>query len=30
MADRFKSVDEVVERLRTVDYLADPNIAGVV
>jgi MoxR-like ATPase len=30
MADRFKSVDDVVERLRTVDYLADPNIAGVV
>jgi MoxR-like ATPase len=30
MADRFKSVDDVVERLRAVDYLADPNIAGVV
>src|SRR6266498_7983 len=30
MADRFMSVDEVVERLRAVDYLADPNIAGVV
>ena len=30
MAERFKSVDEVVDRLRTVDYLADPNIAGVV
>ena len=30
MADRFKSVDDVVERLRSVDYLADPNIAGVV
>jgi MoxR-like ATPase len=30
MADRFKSVDDVVEQLRTVDYLADPNIAGVV
>src|SRR5215472_13850291 len=30
MADRFKSVDDVVERLRTVDYLADPNTAGVV
>src|ERR1700716_1975455 len=30
MADRFTSVDEVVDRLRTVDYLADANIAGVV
>jgi MoxR-like ATPase len=30
MADRFNSVDDVVERLRAVDYLADPNIAGVV
>ncbi len=30
MADRFTSVDDVVERLRGVDYLADPNIAGVV
>jgi MoxR-like ATPase len=30
MADRFESVDDVVEQLRTVDYLADPNIAGVV
>ncbi len=30
MAERFDSVDEVVERLRTVDYLADTNIAGVV
>ncbi len=30
MADRFKSVNDVVERLRAVDYLADPNIAGVV
>ena len=30
MADRFKSVDDVVDRLRSVDYLADPNIAGVV
>jgi MoxR-like ATPase len=30
MADRFTSVDDVVERLRTVDYLADTNIAGVV
>jgi MoxR-like ATPase len=30
MADRFTSVDDVVERLRAVDYLADTNIAGVV
>ncbi len=30
MAERFGSVQEVVERLRTVDYLADPGIAGVV
>ncbi len=30
MADRFTSVDDVVERLRGVDYLADTNIAGVV
>ncbi len=30
MAERFSSVDEVVDRLRTVDYLADPSIAGVV
>jgi MoxR-like ATPase len=30
MADRFTSVDDVVERLRAVDYLADANIAGVV
>jgi MoxR-like ATPase len=30
MADRFESVDDVVKQLRTVDYLADPNIAGVV
>jgi MoxR-like ATPase len=30
MADRFTSVDDVVDRLRAVDYLADPNIAGVV
>src|ERR1700704_5258307 len=30
MADRFNSVDDVVARLRAVDYLADPNIAGVV
>jgi MoxR-like ATPase len=30
MAERFASVDDVVERLRSVDYLADPSIAGVV
>ncbi len=30
MADRFESVDEVVQRLRAVDYLADSAIAGVV
>lgn len=30
MAERFASVDDVVERLRKVDYLADPSIAGVV
>jgi MoxR-like ATPase len=30
MAERFASVPEAVERLRTVDYLADTNIAGVV
>ena len=30
MAARFASVPEAVERLRTVDYLADTNIAGVV
>ena len=30
MADRFESVDDAVERLRGVDYLADANIAGVV
>ncbi|MDQ6854737.1 MAG: MoxR family ATPase, partial [Actinomycetota bacterium] len=30
MSDRFTSVDDVVDRLRAVDYLADPNIAGVV
>jgi MoxR-like ATPase len=30
MAHRFESVDDVVDRLRTVDYLADTNIAGVV
>jgi MoxR-like ATPase len=30
VADRFESVPEVVARLRSVDYLADANIAGVV
>jgi len=30
MAHRFETVGEVVDRLRTVDYLADANIAGVV
>jgi MoxR-like ATPase len=30
MAERFASVPEAVDRLRTVDYLADTNIAGVV
>ena len=30
MAERFSSVGEVVDRLRTVDYLADASIAGVV
>ncbi|MCZ7526988.1 MAG: MoxR family ATPase [Acidimicrobiia bacterium] len=30
MAERFVSVDDVVARLRHVDYLADANIAGVV
>ena len=30
MADRFTSVEDVVDRLRGVDYLADANIAGVV
>ncbi len=30
MADRFKSVADVIERLRGVDYLADTGIAGVV
>ena len=29
MAERFSSIGEVVERLRTVDYLADTGIAGV-
>jgi MoxR-like ATPase len=30
MAERFKSVDEVIARLRSVDYLSDMGIAGVV
>ncbi len=30
MAERFSSVDDVVERLRGVDYLCDTGIAGVV
>ena len=30
MGERFASVDEVVDRLRTVDYLSDTGIAGVV
>ena len=30
MADRFESVPQVIERLRTVDYLSDASIAGVV
>jgi MoxR-like ATPase len=30
MAERFKSVDDVVSRLRQADYLADAGIAGVV
>jgi len=30
MAERFESVDDVIGRLRAVDYLADPGIAGVV
>ncbi len=30
MADRFESVDDVVDRLRGVDYLSDKMIAGVV
>ena len=30
MSERFESVDEVSTRLRGVDYLADPAIAGVV
>ncbi len=30
MADRFDSVPQVIERLRSVDYLSDASIAGVV
>ena len=30
MAERFTSVPETIERLRSADYLADANIAGVV
>jgi MoxR-like ATPase len=30
VAEQFESVDEVVARLRDVDYLSDANIAGVV
>jgi MoxR-like ATPase len=30
MAERFESVADVIERLRTADYLADANIGGVV
>jgi MoxR-like ATPase len=30
MADRFSSVDGVIQQLRDADYLADTNIAGVV
>ncbi|MBM3671263.1 MAG: MoxR family ATPase [Actinobacteria bacterium] len=30
MATRFESVPDVIERLRSVDYLSDANIAGVV
>ena len=30
MAERFESVDDVTDRLRGVDYLADTGIAGVV
>ena len=29
MGERFASVDDVVTRLREVDYLSDGNIAGV-
>ena len=30
MAERFESVDDVIDRLREADYLADAGIAGVV
>lgn len=30
MAQRFESVPDVIDRLRTADYLSDANIAGVV
>jgi len=30
VADRFESVESVIDRLRSVDYLADANIGGVV
>jgi MoxR-like ATPase len=30
VGERFESVDDVVRRLRTADYLSDANIAGVV
>src|ERR687897_403010 len=30
MGERFSSVPEVIDTLRKADYLADPNIAGVV
>jgi len=30
MGERFDSVDDVITKLRTVDYLADANIAGAV
>jgi MoxR-like ATPase len=30
VSNRFEAVDEVIDRLRRVDYLADANIAGVV
>jgi MoxR-like ATPase len=30
MAERFESVDDVTDRLRGADYLADPGISGVV
>jgi MoxR-like ATPase len=30
MSERFESVPQVIDRLRSVDYLADANIAGVV